>query len=56
MWRQADTDHYARVGDVAVCMLCKEPLAVGDLYWLDRASMMYEPPRVFHDRCRKEPE
>lgn len=49
-WTEADSRYY---GDAEVCMVCGEPMKVGDPYWLNRNDMMREPARVFHAKCRK---
>lgn len=51
VWSE-DVDEY--YDDLGVCMLCGDSVEVGDEYYLDAGTMIYEPPRVFHVRCAKE--
>ena len=35
------------------CKVCGKPILVGEEFWYDSASMIREPPLVFHERCRR---
>lgn len=47
-WTESDAAWFGAEGH---CVRCGALLRVGESYWLDSATMIREPPRVFHDLC-----
>jgi len=53
VWTEAERDYYRLGGeDLGICCLCKEPMRVGDAYYLRADMMMFEPTPPFHARCQ----